>query len=89
MDFTQFADVPVIDAHLHCKHQDRLDRILMVMERVPYARVNLLSMPDREQINHNPAVIRFKSCYPDRGYISGGLDYVQAFAHPERVEPAH
>jgi predicted TIM-barrel fold metal-dependent hydrolase len=85
MDFAHFADVPVIDAHIHCKHQDRMDRIVMVMERVPYARVNLLSMPDREQINHNPAVIRFKSCYPDRGYISGGLDYVQAFADPKRV----
>jgi predicted TIM-barrel fold metal-dependent hydrolase len=85
MDFSHFADVPVIDGHIHCKHPERMDGILAVMEGVPYTRINLLSMPDQEQINHNPAVIRFKSCYPDRAYISGGLDYVQAFADQERA----
>ena len=85
MDLQHFADVPVIDAHIHCKHSDRMGGILALMEGVPYTRVNLLSMPDREQINHNPAVIRFKSDYPDSAYISGGLDYVQAFADRERA----
>jgi len=76
VDF-DFADVPVIDGHIHLKHPERIGGIVAVMEAVPYARTNLLSMPHPDQINQNPAVIRFKAHYPDRAYISGGLDYTQ------------
>ena len=82
MDFSHFVDEPVIDGHVHLKHPGRLGGILQVMGAVPYTRANLLSMPDREMINQNPAVIRFKAHFPGRAYISAGLDYTRFVSDP-------
>lgn len=83
MNFSHFADIPVIDGHMHFMHVGRIDGMVKIMETVPYIRVNLLSMPSSEWINDNPSLIHFKLHQPESAYISGALDYTQVFADRE------
>jgi predicted TIM-barrel fold metal-dependent hydrolase len=80
LDFSRFADMDVIDGHIHFRHFRRVAGLLTLVEGVPYARVHALSMPNRKRINDNPAVIWLKALHPDRAFISAGLDYGEAFA---------
>lgn len=84
MDFN-FAPVPVIDGHIHFSHPQRMGDLLQVMERVPLAWINLVSTPSPRAANQNPALIYFKAHHPGRVYLSGGLDYIQAFAQRDRM----
>ena len=38
-----------------------------------------------QTINHNPALIHLKALYPDKAYLSGGLDFVQVMADQEHM----
>jgi len=85
MDFTRFAEIPVIDGHIHFPHPWLMDDVLAVMEAVRLARANLVGTPDLQTINHNPALVHFKAHHPDRVYICGALDYTQVFADLARA----
>jgi predicted TIM-barrel fold metal-dependent hydrolase len=80
-----FADIPIVDGHIHFDDQKWMPDILHIMDTVPLARVNLVSTPNIHTVNQNPAVIQFKAAHPDRAYISGGLDYVQVMADPDHM----
>jgi predicted TIM-barrel fold metal-dependent hydrolase len=85
MDFARFAGIPVIDGHVHFPHPQLTDDVLAVMETIGLARANLVSVPDLQSINQNPALICFKALHPDRVTICGALDYTQVFADPARA----
>lgn len=76
MEFS-FSDIPVTDAHIHFGHPERMGDLLAIMGTVPMKKINIVSTPDAQQVNHNPALIYFKAHHPDCVYTSGGLDYVQ------------
>ncbi len=80
MDFSQFADIPVVDGHIHFPHLELMDDVLAVMETTRLARANLVSVLDLQTINQNPALIHFKAHHPDRVSICGALDYTQVWA---------
>jgi hypothetical protein len=80
IDFSAFADVPVIDGHMHFAHLEQMDNVLRIMDTVPMAWVNLVSTPNPTAINWNPALIDFKAHCPGRAYTCGGLDYSQILA---------
>lgn len=82
MDFARFAEIPVIDGHIHFPHARLAGNVLAVMETVGLIRVNLVSIPDLQSINHNPALIYCKAHHPERFTICGALDYTQVFADP-------
>jgi len=84
MDFSSFANIPVVDAHIHFVHPDRLDEILSIMDRVPCVGANLVCLPNPDATNQNPAGLYFKRSYPNRIYLSGALDY-----HPVLGGAAH
>jgi predicted TIM-barrel fold metal-dependent hydrolase len=90
MDFAGFADVPIVDGHVHFSDPERMEDLLELMDIVPMMRANLVSTPNSRPVaasgvNHNPALIAFKARHPGRVYLSGGLDYVQAFADRSRA----
>ena len=85
MDFSRFADMDVIDGHMHFRHYRRVESLVTMMGAVPYAHIHALSMPDRERVNDNPAVLWLKALCPDRAFISAGLDYVHTFADLEHA----
>jgi predicted TIM-barrel fold metal-dependent hydrolase len=85
MDFSQFADLPIIDGHVHFSHLERMDDLLDVMGTVPMVRTNLVSTPNPRVVNYNPALIAFKARHPGRVYLSGGLDYTEALVDRERA----
>jgi predicted TIM-barrel fold metal-dependent hydrolase len=87
MDFC-FADIPVIDGHIHFPRPSLMDDVLGVMDATGIARANLVAVPDLQMVNHNPALIHFKAHHPNRVYISGALDYTQVFADPPRAAEA-
>jgi len=88
MDFSHFADVPIVDGHIHFPHPDLMDSLVAVMERTHVARANLVAVPDLQTVNQNPALIHFKAHHPQRVYISGALDYTQMWADPAHAPQA-
>jgi predicted TIM-barrel fold metal-dependent hydrolase len=85
VDFTHFADIPVVDGHIHFPHTWLMDDVLTMMATTRIARVNLVGTPDVQTINQNPALIYFKAHHPDRVYTCGALDYAQVFADVSRA----
>ncbi|MBU0495470.1 MAG: amidohydrolase family protein [Chloroflexi bacterium] len=80
MDELPFADIPVIDGHIHLPHPELIDGVLEVMRRTGTARANLVGVPDLQVINQNPALIAAKARCPDRFTICGALDYTPVLA---------
>lgn len=80
MTWTGLTDLPIVDGHVHFNHLERMGDIVAIMEASPVFRVHLVCTPNPDPINHNPALIAFKTRFPDRAYISGALDYTQALA---------
>lgn len=85
MDFARFANVKIIDGHVHFRDLKWADALLELMDRVPLSAVNLVSTPSTETINQNAELIHFKAHYPGRFYASGGLDYLQVMAGRDRM----
>lgn len=85
MDFSRFADIKLIDGHIHFRDLQWTDAVLELMDQVPLACANLVSTPSTETVNQNAELIYLKARYPGRFYASGGLDYVQAMADRSRV----
>jgi hypothetical protein len=69
------ASIPIIDSHVHFVHPERMGEMLSLMDAVPCARFNLVSIPNPDTTTHNPAALYFKQHHPDRAYISGALEY--------------
>ena len=86
MDFAQFADIPIVDGHIHFSHPELVDAVLAIMGTVPMVRTNLVSTPRPDTVNHNAALIQFKAQHPDRVYLSGALDYTQVLTQRGRDE---
>ncbi len=75
MDYASFANIPVVDSHVHFVHPERLDEVLALLDEVHAQRANLVCIPNADATTHNPAALHFKQHHPDRVYISGALDY--------------
>jgi predicted TIM-barrel fold metal-dependent hydrolase len=85
MDFSHFADIKVIDGHVHFRDIEQTDTVLEWMDQVGLACVNLVSTLNLETINQNAELVYLKARHPGRFYASGGLDYLQAMADRERM----
>jgi predicted TIM-barrel fold metal-dependent hydrolase len=77
MNVAQFADMPVVDGHIHFPHPELMDQFLAMMDALRLTHANLVAVPDLETINQNPALIHFKAHHPGRVTICGALDYTQ------------
>lgn len=75
MDFSTFADVPLIDGHIHFVHPERLDEMLALLDEAHVSRASLVCIPNPDTTTHNPAALYFKQKHPQKAYISGALDY--------------
>jgi predicted TIM-barrel fold metal-dependent hydrolase len=82
MEF-RFADLPIIDSHVHFVHPERLEELLDLMDSVPCQRFNLVCIPNPDGTTHNLAALYFRERHPERVYLSGALDY-----RPVLVDPA-
>lgn len=85
MDFRTLADIPVTDGHVHFAHLERMSAVLEVMGSAGVAKINLVSLPDAANNNHNAALLGFKLRHPEQVYISGALDYLEARADRGRL----
>jgi predicted TIM-barrel fold metal-dependent hydrolase len=85
MDFARFADIPVVDGHIHFPYLELADDLLAVMESARVERAALVAVPDLQTVNQNPALIHCKAYHPDRVYVCGALDYTQLWADPARA----
>jgi predicted TIM-barrel fold metal-dependent hydrolase len=85
MDFSGFADVKVIDGHVHFRDLKWTEPVLEWMDRAGLASVNLVSTPSPDTVNQNAELVYLKARYPKRFYASGGLDYLQGMADRGRM----
>jgi len=79
MDVSQlagrFADMPVIDSHVHFGAVDQIPEVLELMDRAGVSQFGVVVTIHFERINLNPPAFQFKARHPDRVYLFGGLDY--------------
>ena len=83
MEFA-FADLPLLDAHVHFVHPECLEEMLALLAEVNTRRVHLVCVPNPDATTHNPAALFFKQKFPATTYISGALDYT-ILADPGRA----
>lgn len=75
MDFSKFANMPIVDAHVHFSDVRLMPNMLELMDRTGVSQLNLLSTPHPRFVNLNPQAFHFKAQHPDRVYMFGALDY--------------
>jgi len=88
MDYSTFAQIPIVDGHIHFVHSERMGEMLALLTEAHVARANLVCLPNPDTTTHNPAALYFKQHYPDRVYISGALDY-SVLAGSPTADPVH
>jgi predicted TIM-barrel fold metal-dependent hydrolase len=82
------GDYQIVDGHVHFRGLEWTESLLELMKAVPLAGINLVSTPNPDTINQNAEQIYLKTCYPDRFYASGGLDYVEVASQGAMDDPA-
>jgi predicted TIM-barrel fold metal-dependent hydrolase len=80
-----FASLPIVDAHVHFVHPERMEEMLALLDEAGCERANLVCLPNHDGTTQNAAALYFKERYPERVYISGALEYGPALAEPERA----
>jgi len=73
----------IIDCHIHVTDTEGVSRDALAgnMEKIGMSNMNIvctISM-EKPRVNCNPEALLYKNSYPDRFYISGGLDYTKHF----------
>ncbi len=69
------ARTRIIDSHVHFVHPERMEDILALMDAVPCAAFNLVSLPNRDGTHQNDVALAFKERYPERVFACGALNY--------------
>jgi hypothetical protein len=71
----RFADMPIIDSHVHFGAVPQIPEVLDLMDRAGVSQLGIVVTIHPERINLNPPAFSFKAQHPDRVYLFGGLDY--------------
>ncbi|MCK4789629.1 MAG: amidohydrolase family protein, partial [Desulfobacteraceae bacterium] len=82
MDKTNFANLPVIDAHIHYGHPAYLSGLMEIMDQFHIDRLNIVCTPDQSRLSLVPDAMHLKAHYPNRVYVFGGLDISALFIMP-------
>lgn len=88
MDFSLLRNLPLLDAHIHLPFPSLTADLEKFTREMNIERINLVSTPDMAEVNHNPAVIYYKSLHPKTTYICGGLDHFSVQAAPAQMPEA-
>ena len=88
MDFSHFADLTIIDGHIHFSHPVLAGSLQRLVQEMRFARINLVATPDQTLGNHNPALIHYKMHHPHSTTICGAMDYLSALADPQKAPQA-
>jgi len=75
MDFSEFADIPIVDAHVHFGDVRLMTEVVELMDRAGVDQLNVLSTAHPQIVNLNPQGLYLKAHHPDRVYLFGALDY--------------
>lgn len=78
MDFEGLAPGPLFDAHMHFSDLRRAGAVASLADRLSVERIHLLSLPGRDLLTDNVALMGLKLRHPRRTFISGALGYVAA-----------
>jgi predicted TIM-barrel fold metal-dependent hydrolase len=88
MDFCSLRNIPVLDAHIHLPYPSQIQDLERLTHEMGIDRINLVSTPDIEAVNHNPTVLQYKALHPTTTYICGGLDHFSVQSNPARMPEA-
>jgi Predicted metal-dependent hydrolase of the TIM-barrel fold len=88
MDFVHLRKLPVLDAHIHLPFPSLAEELTALLDQMGIDRVNLVSTPDMDTINHNAAVLYYKFLHPNTTFICGGLDHFSVQINPMQMPQA-
>jgi hypothetical protein len=69
-----FADLPVLDCHIHLGHPDFMPGLIEILDRNQVGKFNIVCTPHRTRLSLVPEALFLKSFHPQRAYVFGGLD---------------
>lgn len=88
MNFDSLRKRDILDAHIHLPFPSLSHDLDSALSTMHIGKVNLVSAPDPQEINHNPAVIAYKAGHPDTAFICGGLDHFSVQTNPAQMPQA-
>ncbi len=88
MDFNSLRNMPVLDAHIHLPFPGLTGDLEALTHEMNIDRVNLVSTPDIDTVNHNAAVLYYKFLHPATTFICGGLDHFSVQLNPSQMPAA-
>ncbi|NSW52270.1 MAG: amidohydrolase family protein [Anaerolineae bacterium] len=84
IDFTNLAQRPIIDSHVHFIHPECMDEMLALFDTIGYRAANLVCLPNPNGSTQNDIAFAFKKQYPNRIFVSGAVEYRLLLEQPER-----
>jgi predicted TIM-barrel fold metal-dependent hydrolase len=85
LNASNFADLPVIDGHIHYGHPSFMPGLMKILDRLRIPRLNVVCTPHQSRLSLVPDALHLKAHYPDRVYVFGGLDISALFVAPEQA----
>ena len=85
MDFSQLADLPLIDSHIHYGHPSYMPGLMDILNHIGVDRFNVVCTPHETRLSLVPDALHLKAHFPDRVYVFGGMDISALFIAPEQV----
>ncbi len=85
MDFSQLADLPLIDAHIHYGHPSYMPGLMDVLSRLRVDRLNIVCTPHQSRLSLVPDALHLKAHFPDRVYVFGGMNISALLTAPDQA----
>ena len=85
MNTSNFADLPIIDSHVHYGHPAFMAGLMAIMDELHIPRLNVVCTPHENRLSLTPDALHLKAHFPDRVYVFGGIDISALFVEPEQA----
>jgi hypothetical protein len=76
---------PIIDGHIHYGQPEFLPGLIQVLDQLEVDRFNVVCTPHQARLSLVPDALHLKDHYPERVYVSGGLDISILFVAPDQA----
>lgn len=78
-----FAEITLLDAHVHYAHPAYKDSLLEIMQAMAVSSFNVVCTPHQQRLSLVPDALHLKAHAPGQVYVFGGLDISVLFTAPQ------
>jgi len=85
LNCSEFAQLPVLDSHIHYGHPSFMPGLMDILDNLCVDRLNVVCTPHQTRLSLVPDALHLKAHFPDRVYVFGGMDISALFIAPEQA----